>query len=218
MGGSWGALQQIALLGLLLCAGGSGYFAYRCKMHHKNEEIPKSCIAHKLQRKTIITYQVFGGAGFLVSYLIFKRDGVDIDKIPGLFFMAVGTFSLMGVIKTIKETTKGGNIHEKLLTVVEAGTDIDRFGGVVYSTYIIQGGRSGKLDEVPSSKPPQLRAPADERAEVKKLLIRGEIKTGEPMWVRLGERWVRTKPVEDLSLREISEIEAGRIGDWDRPS
>jgi len=162
---------------------------------------------HRSKHLGLTLLGAMAGAGAIVS----GRIESIVARAPMWIFGLAGLLALVGMNSMRRSCSIAAReIVEHHGRRVEAATGSDQFGSVLWENYVEVGGYVAKLEEVAGRVPPAVRAPADERARVERILVRGELREGAPIWVHLDGRWQVSGPAERGNLSGIAKLE--RLG------
>ncbi len=196
--GAVGAAYQLTL--------GVWHFVAHCR-EHKNGNIPAGCVAFKLDRTRRIGYMGLGTFSGVAALMASRIESIAAALPVALFTIAVG-LTVLGSEQVRRSSSMAAReLSDGWGRYVEAATGMDQFGQTLWENYLEVSGCVAKLEEVGGRKPPELRAPAAERARSVRVLIRGEVREGRGITVHLDGRWQTTQPAEIGTLEEISRRE-----------
>ena len=153
--GAVGAAYQLML--------GVGHFVAHYR-EHRNGNIPAGCVAFKLDKTRQIGYMGLGTFSGVAGLMASRIESIAAALPVALFIIAVGLAVLGSEQVRRSSSIAARELSEGWGWYVEAATGMDQFGQTLWEKYLEVNGYIAKLEEVGGRKPPELRAPAAERA------------------------------------------------------
>lgn len=175
---------------------------------HRDGRFPTTCLVWRLDRGRATTYTILAGGCGMIAHTVFGAAVYPTDAIPGWVFAGAGTLGTLGCVHGYRAARSlTGSVCEHRATIVEAATERDQFGVVLWRTYIAIGDVHADAGMTSGRQAPAVRAPADERGVERPILVRGAVVLGSPIWFHDGKRWVLSEPAEQGGIVELARRE-----------
>lgn len=182
---------------------------------HRGGRIPAWCFVARTRTRELFLYCAIVGGTTVVGTWADGRSSSALEDAPAVLFLIAG---LLAVWALVRLGVGGwhvvrGDLHETHGRWTAVGSERGDDGSILWEEYLEVAGHHARIDTPSSRRPPEIRAPADERATEGRVWVHGIVREGAPISVWIGSRLVHTKEAEVGGLSVVAAREAENLRD-----